>query len=256
MKDMARQAPVPRSSLYNDRGPRYFSSERRDLIDRLTVDNTRSIIEIGCGDGSAGAYAKRQNKCGTYVGIEISPSAACIAELRLDRVYTNNIEHFDLPEPPGSFDVLIAGEVLEHLTDPWSVLRRLRSWLRPGALVMASSPNVAHYSVIKMLLTGDWALTDSGRMDRTHLRWFTPRSYTKMFQSCGFDVLSTEPLRQLGSKAGLISKLSGGRAEHLFVSQIVVIGKNAAEPESLARPADTSTSASIPASDQRNRRAP
>jgi 2-polyprenyl-3-methyl-5-hydroxy-6-metoxy-1,4-benzoquinol methylase len=227
---MVRRATAPSHSLNINRSAHYFSSERRDLIDRLTVDKTRSIIEIGCGDGSSGAYAKRQNKCGTYVGVEISPSAASVAELRLDRVYINNIEHFDLPEPAGSFDVLIAGEVLEHLTDPWSVLRRLRSWLRPGALVMASSPNVAHYSVIKMLLTGDWALADSGRMDRTHLRWFTPRSYKEMFQTCGFDVLSTEPLRPLGSKAGLISKLSGGRAEHLFISQIVVIGKNTAEP--------------------------
>ena len=111
------------------------------------------------------------------------------------------------------------------MVDPWAVLRRLRTYLRPGGLVMASSPNVSHYSVIGMLLKGDWTLADSGRMDRTHLRWFTPRSYADMFKTCGFEVLSTEPLRAPGQAAKLIARLSGGRLEHLFVGQIVVVGK-------------------------------
>ena len=61
-----------------------------------------------------------------------SPDAASLAKAAIDRVYNANIENFDIPEPPGSFDVLIAGEVLEHLVDPWSVLKRLRHFLRPG----------------------------------------------------------------------------------------------------------------------------
>jgi 2-polyprenyl-3-methyl-5-hydroxy-6-metoxy-1,4-benzoquinol methylase len=210
---------------YDHKEQPYFAGVRSDLIDRLAPDRHRAILEIGCAEGSTGAYAKNEGKCGLYVGVELFPSAASIAASRVDRVYTANIETFDLPEPRESFDVLIAGEVLEHLVDPWAVLRRLRTYLRPGGLVMASSPNVSHYSVIVMLLKGHWTLADSGRMDRTHLRWFTPRSYTDMFRSCGFEVLSTEPLRAPGYAAKLAAKLSGGRLEHLFISQIVVVGK-------------------------------
>jgi 2-polyprenyl-3-methyl-5-hydroxy-6-metoxy-1,4-benzoquinol methylase len=210
---------------YDHKEQPYFAGVRSDLIGRLAPDRNRAILEIGCAKGATGAYAKSEGKCGLYVGVELFPAAASVAASRIDRVYTANIESFDPPEPPESFDVLIAGEVLEHLVDPWAVLRRLRTYLRPSGVIMASSPNVSHYSVIGMLLKGDWSLADSGRMDRTHLRWFTPRSYADMFQSCGFEVLSTEPLRQPGPRAKLIAKLSGGRLEHLFVSQIVVVGK-------------------------------
>jgi 2-polyprenyl-3-methyl-5-hydroxy-6-metoxy-1,4-benzoquinol methylase len=210
---------------YDHKEQRYFAGVRNDFIDQLGPDRNRAILEIGCAEGSTGAYAKAEGKCGLYVGVELFPSAASVAASRLDRGYTANIESFDLPEPRNSFDVLIASEVLEHLVDPWAVLRRLRTYLRPGGLVMASSPNVAHYSVIWMLLKGDWTLADIGRMDRTHLRWFTPRSYADMFQSCGFEVLCTEPLRRPGPRAKLIAKLSRGRLEHLFIGQIVVVAK-------------------------------
>lgn len=216
------------SPSYEGKDQRYFSGVRKDLIDRLGVDANRAILEIGCGDGSTGAYAKQQGKCGLYVGVELFPDAANVAKAVIDRVYNANIESFDIPEPPSSFDVLIAGEVLEHLVDPWVALKRLRRFLRPGALAMASSPNVAHHSTIRMLLKGEWTLANSGRMDRTHLRWFTPKSYAEMFRACGFEVVSTEPLSELGPRAKLANRLTAGRLEHLFIGQIVVVAKNAA----------------------------
>jgi 2-polyprenyl-3-methyl-5-hydroxy-6-metoxy-1,4-benzoquinol methylase len=214
------------SGSYEAKDQRYFSGVRKDLIDRLGVDANRSILEIGCGDGSTGAYAKAQGKCGLYVGVELVPAAASMAKAAIDRVYNANIENFDIPEPSNSFDVLIAGEVLEHLVDPWVALKRLRWFLRPDALAMASSPNVAHHSTIFMLLRGEWTLADSGRMDRTHLRWFTPKSYAEMFRDCGFEVVSTEPLSNFGPRARLANRLTAGRLEHLFIGQIVVVAKN------------------------------
>jgi 2-polyprenyl-3-methyl-5-hydroxy-6-metoxy-1,4-benzoquinol methylase len=128
--------------------------------------------------------------------------------------------------------VLIAGEVLEHLVDPWVALKRLRRFLRPDGLAMASSPNVAHHSTIRMLLKGEWTLANSGRMDRAHLRWFTPKSYAEMFRACAFEVVSTEPLSELGPRAKLANRLTAGRLEHLFIGQIVVVAKNAASSKS------------------------
>ena len=210
---------------YKFKAARYFSGQRRDFIDRLEQRSSCAVLEIGCGDGSTGAYAKSQGKCSLYVGVELSPAAARIAANVADRLYTADIESFDLPEPAQSFDVLIASEVLEHLVDPWAVLKRLRPLLRPGALVFASSPNVAHHSMIRMLIKGRWDLEDLGRMDRTHLRWFTPRSYAQMFRDCGFEIVSLEQVRKPGPRARLINALTGGRLKHLFISQIVVVAK-------------------------------
>ena len=152
---------------YELKNNEYFSGQRRDFVDRLEKNSSRAILEIGCGDGSTGLYAKNQGKCSLYVGVELFPLAAESAAKVVDRVYTANIESFDPPEPAQSFDVLIASEVLEHLVDPWAVLKRLRPLLRPGALVFASSPNVGHYSVIWMLLNGRWDL-------ETWAEWIEP----------------------------------------------------------------------------------
>ena len=97
---------------------------------------------------------------------------------------------------------------------------------------MASSANVAHHSTIRMLLKGEWTLANSGRMDRAHLRWFTPKSYAEMFRAWGFEVVSAEPLSELGPRAKLANRLTAGRLEHLFIGQIVVVAKNAASSKS------------------------
>ena len=69
-----------------------------------------------------------------------------------------------------------------------------------------------------MLIRGDWTLTDMGVMDKTHLRWFTPRSYAAMFESCGYVIDSLGGT--LSRKAKVLSKLSLGRFRHLFILQI------------------------------------
>ena len=203
----------------------YFHGERRDFIDKLDRSSNRQILEIGCGDGATGAYAKREGKCGRYVGIELVPEAAKLADRVLDQVFVANVETFDLPEQLGPSDVLIASEVLEHLIDPLAVLGKLRRRLAPGALVFASSPNIAHHSTLRMLITGRWDLADSGRMDRTHMRWFTPKTYASLFEDAGFEVLSVRPLIPFRRKARMVNFLTRNRYEHLFISQIVLEGR-------------------------------
>ena len=207
---------------YSEKSSTYFHGERRDLIDRLSPDPDRSILEIGCGDGATGVYAKDTGRCGRYVGLELSPQAAEIAASRLDEVCVGNIEEMSLPETLGEFDVLIASEVLEHFVDPWSVLKRLHKLLKPGAVVFASSPNVAHRAILKMLLSGGWDLEDAGVMDRTHLRWFTPRTYAAMFEDSGYGVVSVWPLSPPGRLARLVNTLTNNRFSYLFITQIVV----------------------------------
>jgi 2-polyprenyl-3-methyl-5-hydroxy-6-metoxy-1,4-benzoquinol methylase len=210
---------------YADKLEQYFIGERRDIVDRLPEDRVCSVLEIGCGDGSTGALARKMGKCDRYVGVELMSGPAEVARTRLDTVYIADIEQFELPDPPASYDVLIASEVLEHLVDPWRVLSRLRTALKPGALVFASSPNIAHHSTIHMLLRGDWKLEDSGRMDRTHLRWFTPRTYEEMFQKCGYEVVSIESVAAPRLKPRLFNFVTGKRFDYLFMSQIFITAR-------------------------------
>jgi 2-polyprenyl-3-methyl-5-hydroxy-6-metoxy-1,4-benzoquinol methylase len=210
--------------LYAMKEARYFAGARRDLLDLLPSSTAASVLEVGCGQGGTGALAIAAGKCGTYCAVELSSEAGKIAAQRLSDVVIGDVERVQLPWQPASFDVLIMSEVLEHLIDPWSTLRRLRPLLRNGATVLASSPNVSHYRIISMLLRGEWRHEDSGPMDQTHLRWFTPRSYKRAFESSGFAVDAITPVAIHGWKARVVICLSLGCAFHLVTRQLMLQG--------------------------------
>lgn len=208
------------SQNYDLKTTNYFTGVRSDYIFEMPNNPEACILEVGCGTGDTGAKAISEGKCRLYCGIEISTKAAKKAREQLHQIVVGDVESEELPWKENTFDVLIISEVLEHLVDPWAVLRKLKPLLKQGALVFASSPNVAHYKVINSLIRGDWSLADSGVMDRTHLRWFTPDTYKKMFESSGYLVTHLAPVGDLGLKARVINTITFGKLKHLLWRQI------------------------------------
>jgi SAM-dependent methyltransferase len=214
-------APAPaEGGGYDLKDPSYFAMARTDYVAALPDGGESSILEIGCANGATGALALAQGKCRRYCGVELFPEAAAEARERLTEVVLGDVEQIELPWPPASFDALILSEVLEHLRDPWAVLGRLHSLLRPGALVFASTPNAAHREMIVMLLRGRWELRSYGPLDATHLRWFTPSSLRDAFEGAGFAVDSVGPLGALGRGSAIVDRIARGRARHLWHRQI------------------------------------
>ena len=100
-----------------------------------------------------------------------------VARQKLTSVLVGNVETINLPGAEPTFDGLIMSEVLEHLIDPWRLLPGPYLVFRNGSVVMARSPNIGQWRVIRELIAGRWELAEAGVMDRTHLRWFTLQSY-------------------------------------------------------------------------------
>lgn len=215
---------VPEPSAYSKKDDRYFEGAREDFINELPVNPDARILEIGCSNGNTGALALSMNKCGSYIGVELHEAAALNAKEKISQVIIGDIEKIELPFEENSFDVLILSEVLEHLVDPWNVLRKLHRYLKSGAVILASSPNVCHYRIILMLLRGEWNLTDDGIMDRTHLRWFTPKTFAKMFEDAGYKIIRVEPLSPFKWQVRLQLALLLGKGKHLFFKQIKIMG--------------------------------
>jgi SAM-dependent methyltransferase len=88
----------------------------------------------------------------------------------------------------GPFDAAIFGDVLEHLRDPWAALEATSELLAPGARVIASIPNIAHWSARLELLRGRFPYAESGLFDATHLRFFTRRSALELAERAGYRV--------------------------------------------------------------------
>jgi 2-polyprenyl-3-methyl-5-hydroxy-6-metoxy-1,4-benzoquinol methylase len=218
--------PVGRfSGFYAVKPTSYFSNARSDFIDRLPRDSSAEILEIGCGTGATGALALSECCCRRYVGVELFENAAEEAREVLSEVITGNVETLEFAWQPATFDALILSEVLEHLVEPGEVLQRLSRFVRPGGMLLASSPNISHWRVVRELVMGRFQLADQGVFDRTHLRWFTPNSFADLAEKAGFDVEEIGPVTAYSTRTELLSKLTGGRFDHLFMTQIAMIAR-------------------------------
>ncbi|MDP1598232.1 bifunctional 2-polyprenyl-6-hydroxyphenol methylase/3-demethylubiquinol 3-O-methyltransferase UbiG [Phenylobacterium sp.] len=219
------ETPSVVETAYQAKPVSYFANARRDIVALLETGPEAAILELGCGAGGTGRAVIAAGKCGRYVGIELNSAAAREAAQTLTEVVVGDVHDIALASYETQFDALIISEVLEHLLDPWETLARLSVCLKPGGKIYASSPNVAHWQVIKELFLGRFRYTEVGIMDRTHLRWFTPDSYREMFEAAGLTVESVEPLVPPRWKARLAERITGGRFAHLFAAQIMLVGR-------------------------------
>lgn len=210
------------AASYETKARSYFDRARVDYVHRLPVDPTASVLEIGCGTGATGALALKRGRAGRYVGVELFENAAASAREVLSEVVVGDVEQLEFDWQPAAFDALILSEVLEHLREPWSVVEKLSRFVRPGGLVLASSPNVSHWRVIRELIEGRFPLADQGVFDRTHMRWFTPESFVAMFEQAGFCVDRVRPVTPFSPRTRFFSMLTGGRFDHLFMTQISI----------------------------------
>ncbi len=172
--------------------PSYYRNERPELLERVPL-GAKTILELGCGAGRLGASVKARQG-GKVIGIEYSASAAQVAKGCLDEVYQVDLNQFIFPWQPGTFDCVIAGDVLEHLIDPWSQLASIKSILAKHGFLIASIPNVGFIQIISNLVNGHFEYQDEGILDRTHLRFFTRDTFTNALTSSGFQVAELSPI--------------------------------------------------------------
>jgi 2-polyprenyl-3-methyl-5-hydroxy-6-metoxy-1,4-benzoquinol methylase len=155
------------------------------------VGTNNRVLDVGCSSGYlARPLAERGN---TVVGIELDAGAAHEAEAFCERVLVGDVETIDLSQlEPASFDVVLCGDVVEHLRDPVAALARLRPLLRPGGRLVLSTPNVANWAIRLSLLAGRWRYTDRGILDRTHTHLFTRATLREAIEAAGYRVLRVD----------------------------------------------------------------
>ena len=150
------------------------------------IGHNRRVLELG---PAAGHFTKALVDQGCrVVGIEIDPGAAEQTAQLAEAVIVGDLSDPAVVESAideERFDVIVAGDVLEHLPDPLRVLRACRGALKPGGFVVMSLPNIAHADVKMQLLAGQFRYRDTGLLDRTHLHFFTLDSIKEMIRDAG-----------------------------------------------------------------------
>ena len=187
------------------------------------------LLDVGSG---AGSWAPRLRAAGGSHLVALDPSAAALeqARLRYDLAVLGGVEDVDLDrlgaEP---FDVIVVADVLEHLVDPWSALRKLRRWASADGLLAVSVPNLRYYRLIgNLAFRGEFEYERAGVRDWTHLRWFTQRSLGRALVSCGWLPLRWGRSRTL--KGRLLARVSEQVANECLRAQLTVVARVSTEP--------------------------
>ncbi len=176
----------------------YYDNVNPTLLSLADV-TASTVLEIGCGAGSFARAYKARNPGAYYVGIEYVQSEADQAKHHLDGVLCANVEEdetfhsLDKLLDGRSIDLLIIGDVLEHLWQPEKVLRNIHERMSPNGRAEICMPNIAHWSTLMRLLKGDWTYADNGLMDRTHMRFYTRDTTRKLLEDTGWTVNFEQP---------------------------------------------------------------
>lgn len=152
----------------------YGGDERARLFAQLVGSPGRRILDLGCRYGAlTRAYAEGND----VVGVDVDREAlAEAAELGIETRWADVEEPLDVPD--GSFDVVIAGELLEHLRDPAAVVAEAERVLAPGGLLVGSVPNAYRLKNRLVFLRGR-----PPEQDPTHLHMFSPKDVQRMLEA-------------------------------------------------------------------------
>jgi 2-polyprenyl-3-methyl-5-hydroxy-6-metoxy-1,4-benzoquinol methylase len=185
------------------------------ILELLSSLPKSRILDLGC---SGGLLAEKMRAAGHYVvGVDT-------LEVPGVREFTDEFHIGDLdggiPDAAGAgFDVVIAGDVIEHLAKPADALRAICAVLRPGGELLLSVPNFGHWYPRLRVAFGVFGYDRRGILDDTHLRFFTRSTLRRLVRTVGFDVLSESVT---GLPLGTVARGDGrgsviGRIDHLLV---------------------------------------
>ncbi len=152
------------------------------------------MLDLGCGSGALGQHLVQTKSC-SVDGVTLNDAEATHAAPYYSRVVVDNLETCDLLSTFAGqrYDAIVCADVLEHLSRPERVLAACRELLTPSGQLLISVPNAGYCGLVTDLLHGEFLYREEGLLDRTHLRFFTRRSLTRLLheQHWSIDTLDT-----------------------------------------------------------------
>jgi glycosyltransferase involved in cell wall biosynthesis len=158
------------------------------LLNWLSNRPPAKILDLGCADGALG---QRIRSLGHHVtGVDLDRFDG--VEERLDAFVQADLEH-GIPDSVGAgYDVVLCADVIEHVRDPRQLLHDAGRLVSAGGSVIASVPNFGHWYPRTRVAIGMFDYDRRGILDKTHIRFFTRRSFEHLIDAAGLVVVRRE----------------------------------------------------------------
>lgn len=208
-------------------GIEYHSQVRHDIVP--LVPPVERLLDVG---GGTGATARHLKEIGRAQSIGVMDAVVDQHSGSLDFASSVNLDDHEAVEvflqETGPLDAILFLDVLEHLVDPWALVRMMSRYLSPDGVLIASVPNIRHISVLRPLLMKDeWRYADTGLLDRTHLRFFVRETAVELLEPAGFSAEVVVGTNITNRKHRLINALTMGAATSFFTLQYLIRARRA-----------------------------
>ena len=162
-----------------------FKWSSHDKIINLTEKN-KKVLDIGCASGYLASFLKEK---GCLIdGIDTDEESIKEAK-KYFNAYVLDISKEDIK---GKYDVIILGDILEHLEHPDKILFKLKDNLNKDGYIVISLPNIVNIYPRLKILFGIFDYEEKGIFDRTHLKFFTRKSFKELIKDTGYEIEKLE----------------------------------------------------------------
>jgi glycosyltransferase involved in cell wall biosynthesis len=173
--------PTPQEYLFKEGD----GSSHTCMLQMLSTLAPSRILDLGC---SGGLFAERARAAGHHVTGVDAVEVPGVRE-RTDRFFVADLEAGIPTEVGDGYDAVVAGDIIEHLTRPMTILKDIRDVLRPGGQVLLSVPNFGHWYPRLRVASGLFGYDRRGILDDTHVRFFTRSTLRRSVHAAGFDIV-------------------------------------------------------------------
>lgn len=162
-----------------------------DVLNMMRTD-LRKVVEVGSSSGALAHAFRSKAPQAEYIGIEVVEEYAQASRDFCTDVIYGDVEKLSDQEfaKLADADCWVFADALEHLYDPWKLLKRIHQHKQGPVEIIACIPNAQNWGVQSCLNSGRFVYQDAGLLDRTHIRWFTRLTIYDLFGGNGFDIVN------------------------------------------------------------------